>query len=65
MAFQVPLYVTSSLSVLHKAVPEKKGFVRGRATLGGWAVKPISDEPPVCGVTWLSMTDPNGNLPKA
>ena len=51
--------------MLHKAVPEKKGFVRGRATLGGWVVKPISDEPPVCGVTWLSMTDPNGNLPKA
>lgn len=59
------VYVGCSVSVQHPACPERKGYVRaGLTTPSGWVVKVISEDPPMCGCTWLSVTMLGGSVPK-
>lgn len=60
----VDIYVVSSMSVRFEGCKPRKGFVRGQSKTSGWVIKPIASDPPECGVTWISITDPCGNIPK-
>jgi len=63
---KVKIFLSSSLTVPCTKCPPRKGFVRGVLVCGGWVIKPINLDPqaPLCGCTWISVTDPRGSIPK-
>lgn len=60
-------FVASSVSIPgphHDKCLPQKGYVRGQVVCpSGWVIKVLSEDPPVCGCTWMSLSRPGGKIP--